>query len=379
MSSPLRVLHVFGAMDRGGAETMVMNLYRQMDPGRIQFDFAVQTGREGHYDAEIESLGGRILRHPAPAEAGWRAWAEVFRRHLRERGPFTAVHSHVHLFSGLVMFLSSRHGIPVRVSHSHSTGTTDGASLRRLAYERCMRLLIRRCSTHMLGCSRQACEALFGAGFWRDERVRVSPNAISLAEYAVKARDANLLRAELRLAPGTPLIGQVGSFTLTKNHAFSIRVFERLSARLPDAHFVIAGDGSLRSDLESRIRAAGLEDRVHLLGVRTDIPSIMAALDLLLMPSLWEGLPVVLIEAQAAGVPCVVSDRVTAEADLGLGLVHFSDLQSGTGAWAEESLDYLQYARPAQLQREQVLRRAGYDAADAARRLSSLYQNRAAA
>jgi glycosyltransferase involved in cell wall biosynthesis len=376
-TSPRRVLHVFGGMDRGGAETMAMNLYRQIDRSRMQFDFAVQTDRACHYDAEIESLGGRILRLPVPAQSGWRAYAEAFHRTVGARGPFDAVHSHVHHFSGFVLHLSRRRGIPVRISHSHSNGGGTRASLGRQAYERSMQFLIGRSATHLLGCSRQACEALFGAACWSDGRVQVTPNAIPLADYAVCAESRDLLRQELRIAPSTPLIGHVGSFTEPKNHAFTVEVFRELSRALPDAHFVLVGDGALRPKIEESIRDAGLAARVHLLGIRGDVPRIMGALDLLLLPSRWEGLPVVLVEAQAAGVPCLVSDAVTRDADLATGLLRFASLQSGAAAWAGECLAHLQCVRPPRLERERALRRAGYDIADAARRLAGIYTNRA--
>jgi glycosyltransferase involved in cell wall biosynthesis len=378
MHNPRRILHVFGGMDRGGAETMVMNLYRQIDRRQIQFDFAVQTSRVCHFDSEIESLGGRILRHPLPAEAGWRAWSAAFLRSLSTCGPFSAVHSHVHHFSGVVLHLSRRHGVPVRVSHSHSNGHAAGLSLRRQAYERSMRFLIRRSATHLLGCSRQACEALFGAACWSDGRVQLAPNAIPLADYAASAESRHLLRQELRLSPSTPLIGHVASFTEPKNHIFTVQVFGELTRTLPDAHFVLVGEGVLRPKIEDAIRDAGLGDRVHLLGIRSDVPRIMGALDLLLLPSLWEGLPVVLVEAQAAGVPCLVSDTVTRDADLDTGLLRFTSLRSGAEAWAGECLAQLQCVRPPRARREQALRKAGYDIVDAARLLAGIYTNRAA-
>jgi glycosyltransferase involved in cell wall biosynthesis len=379
MSDPRRILHVFGGMDRGGAETMVMNLYREIDRREFQFDFAVQTDRPCHYDAEIESMGGRILRHPLPVDAGLSAYAQAFLHTLTEYGPFIAVHSHVHHFSGFVLHLSRRRGVPVRVSHSHSTGSRGAVSVRRQAYERSMQFLIRRSATHLLGCSRQACEALFGPGCWSDPRVQLAPNAISLSDYAAPAAVRHAFREELRLAPGTPLVGHVGSFTEPKNHAFIIELFRVLSGRLPHAHFVLAGDGPLRPKIEEAIGVAGLVDRVHLLGIRSDVPRVMGALDLLLMPSLWEGLPVVLVEAQAAGLPCLVSDTITPDADLGTGLVRFAALEAGASAWAEQSLAHLGCARPARAARESALRQAGYDIADAARRLAGIYTNRALA
>jgi glycosyltransferase involved in cell wall biosynthesis len=235
-----------------------------------------------------------------------------------------------------------------------------------------MRFLIRRFATHLLGCSRQACEALFGAGCWSDVRVQTVPNAICLADYAGAAR-CGQLREELQLPAGTPLIGHIGSFTEPKNHAFVIQVFQELSRRLPDAHFLLIGDGALRPRIEAGIRAAGLGDRVHLLGIRADVPQIMAELDLLLLPSLWEGLPVVLVEAQAAGLPCLVSDTVTPEADLETGLVRFASLRNGADRWAVESLAHLKCSKPSRAECEWALRSAGYDVCAVSRRLAAIY------
>lgn len=372
MTSPKRILHVLGGMDRGGAETMVMNIYRHMDREQIQFDFAVQTQRECHYDSEIEALGARIFHLPVPAEAGMLAYAASLARALKSHGPFAAVHSHVHLFSGVILQVSKRLGIPVRISHSHSAGEESRPSWSRRAYRQTMKCLIRASATHLLGCSRQACERLFGAGCWSDDRVQTVPNAVCLADFLAATRPG-YLRNELHLPAGTPLIGHIGSFTEPKNHAFSIGVFQQLTRLLPDAHFVLAGDGDLRPQIESAIRAAGLGHCVHMLGIRSDIPRIMSALDLLLMPSLWEGLPLVLVEAQAAGLPCLVSDSITPEADLGIGLLAFANLGSGADEWAAKSMVQLHRAVPSRQVREDALRSAGYEAGTVARRLAGIY------
>ena len=371
MKNPKRILHVFGGMNRGGAETLVMNMYRKMDRTEIQFDFAVQTGHACHFDAEIEALGGRILRHPVPAKAGLGAYAGALARTLQQFGPFAAVHSHVHLFSGVVLKMSRRQGIRVRISHSH-TAMAGSFSLRHQAYRHCMRYLIRRSATHLLGCSRQACESLFGTACWADRRVQTLPNAIRLADYANSAGGV-YLREELHLPPGTPLIGHVGSFTEPKNHEFLIEVFRELHRRLPEAHFLLAGDGTLRPRIEHCIEGAGLGDRVHMLGIRSDIPRIMGALDLLLLPSLWEGLPVVLVEAQAAGVPCLVSDTVTPEADLKTGVVRFASLRTGSERWALECLAQMKCARPSAAERNRALSEAGYDIDSVTSRLAAIY------
>lgn len=376
MTEPGRILHVFGGMDRGGAETMVMNLYRHIDRRALQFDFAVHTDRPCHYDSEIESLGGRIFRHPSPPDAGLLAWTSAFRQTLRSRGPFLAVHSHVHLFSGVVLLVSRCHGVPVRISHSHTAGADTGPSPWRRAYRQAMRLLIRGSATRLLGCSHDACEALFGAECWSDPRVRVTPNAISLAASGEPAASRQVLRRELQLPGDAVLIGHVGSFTEAKNHAFVVRAFHELRRCRPSARLVLVGAGPLRSGVEASVRASGLGGSVHFLGVRSDVPRILAALDILLLPSLWEGIPLVLIEAQAAGVPCVVSDRVSRECDLRAGLVRFASLRNSPAQWAQDCLDHLRRDVPSRAEREGLLRDAGYDAVDAARRLAAIYTDR---
>ena len=373
MANPKRVLHVLGAMNRGGAETALMNAYRAIDRTQVQFDFAVHTSRPGHYDDEIRGLGGRILPLSEPAEAGWRKYGHEFTRVLDELGPFTAVHSHVHWFSGFVLRLARKRGVRVRISHSHSTRDGNADSLNRRLYRMVMGTLIRRHATHLVGCSREASEALFNGRCWSDRRVRVLPHALCLPDYAPAAGAP--LREELRLAHGTPLVGHVGSFSAPKNHDFLVEVFASIRSLAPEAHFVLAGDGPLRPQIEAAIRDRGLADRVHVLGVRSDIPRILASLDLMVFPSLWEGLPVVLVEAQAAGLPCLVADSVTSEVDVHLGLIEFLSLTRGPQEWAQAAVARLGSARPGWTAREWALRTAGYDARAVAGSLVNLYLN----
>ncbi len=373
MAKPKRVLHIFGGMNRGGAETALMNAYRVIDRAQVQFDFAVHISRPGHYDEEIRGLGGRILPLQPPAEAGWRNYGCEFTRILEERGPFAAVHSHVHWFSGFVLRLASQHRIPVRVSHSHNTRDGNGDSLSRRAYRMFMRALIRRHATHLIGCSREASEALFNRACWSDRRVSVLPHALHLADYACAA--GSDLREELELAHGTPLVGHIANLSPAKNHSFLIEIFDSIRSLVPGAHLVLAGDGPLRAEIEAAIRARGLADRVHLLGVRNDVPRILAALDLMVFPSLWEGLPVVLVEAQAAGLRCLLADSVTRDVDLRLGLTEFLSLSRGAEDWARAAVASLGMPRPAWTAREWALKTAGYDARTVAASLTSLYLN----
>ena len=175
-----RVLHVVGPMDRAGSETFVMNCYRQTDRAAVQFDFVVISGAKGAYDAEIEKLGGRIYRIPHPKLRNPALFLRRLRRIIIEHGPYSAVHSHIYLLSGLVMYCARSAGIPVRIAHSHSTQDGRASRVPRRLYRFIMRLLIRRNATQLLGCSSEACRQLFGTARVNDLPVRVLRNGITM-------------------------------------------------------------------------------------------------------------------------------------------------------------------------------------------------------
>jgi len=375
MSQPIRVLHIFGRMNRGGAETFIMHVYRHMDRSKIQFDFAVHSDQPGHYDDEIRSLGGRIFVLPRPRLATLPAYRRALARVLREEGPFAVVHSHVHFYSGIPLAIAASAGIPRRIAHSHSLSDGKRSSWPRRLYRWYMRSLISRYATHMLGCSRPACEALYGSRCWQDKRVQVVHYGIDLTPFELLPKDRNLLRDKIGLPRDCVLIGHVGRFDVPKNHRFLIEIFESLVAQCPTARLVLVGDGPLRPEIERLVQVKGVQDRVFFLGVRTDVPEIMGCLDVFLFPSLWEGIPLVLLEAQAAGLSCVVSDVISEEADLGIGLLHPVSLKAGPDIWVEHVLKALQGNRPEWSVRKEALQRNGYDVQEVAKLLARIYVN----
>lgn len=377
MSQPIRVLHIFGRMNRGGAETFIMHVYRHIDRSKIQFDFAVHSDQPGHYDGEIRGLGGRIFVLPRPRLAVLPAYKRALARVLREKGPFAAVHSHVHFYSGIPLAIATSAGIPLRIAHSHTHNTSDGkkSALSRRLYRWCMRRQIFCYATHMLGCSRPASEALYGPKCWQDERVQVVHNGIDHTPFESLPIAQNTLRRKCGLPEDGHIIGHVGRFDVPKNHTFLIEIFESLLGRLPTARLVLVGDGPLRTEIEKRVKSKGLEDRVLFLGVRADVPEIMGCLDVFLFPSLYEGLGIVLIEAQAAGIPCVVSDVISDEADLGIGLLHPVSLNAGPNIWVDYVLQALRGNTPEWKLREEALKRNGYDVQEVAVYLVRIYGN----
>jgi glycosyltransferase involved in cell wall biosynthesis len=286
------------------------------------------------------------------------------------------VHSHVHHFSGVVLHAADRAGALVRLAHSHTTSDGRASQPGRSAYRWLMRRLIRRHATGLIGCSRAACEALFGPACWRDPRVAVLPNAIDLDRYSRLDESRCALREQLGLPADATLIAHVGSFSPVKNHRMLIETFAALVKQLPAAHLMLAGDGPLRPAIEAHIRACGVEPFVYMLGVRDDVPRLLAASDLFLFPSLYEGLGIAVIEAQAAGIPCVVADTVPAEADMRLGLMRFVSVQAEPDRWVDQALAALDTRRPVWIERQRALQTAGYDIRVITRRLEQLYVGR---
>jgi glycosyltransferase EpsF len=369
---PRRVLHVFGAMNRGGAETLVMNVYRHMDRDRIQFDFAVHSQETCDYDDEIEQLGGRIYRLKPPHSGTLWEHLQGFRNVLRTQGTFAAVHSHVHFFSGALLGLAYREGILIRVAHSHTTQDGQGNSLPRRWYRAALGHAIGRLSTHRLGCSAIACDALFGAGSVNAGTASILPNGIDATCFTGPDRRAEL-RAALGLSASSTVIGHVGRFEPMKNHGLLLQVFERFLQVEPSAHLLLVGEGPLRTDMEDQVREKKLSSSVTFLGLRNDVPELLKAMDLFLFPSEYEGLGLAVIEAQAAGVPVVCSDRIPAEADLGLGGIRRVPLDASADTWMQAM--HIHRLTPVKPWRErcEMIRQRQYDILQTTERLRGIY------
>lgn len=336
---PVRILHVFGGMARGGAETYVMNVLRGIDRTRFRMDFLVHTTRECDYDAEIQSLGSSIIHCPFNSQP-WR-YDREFRRILAQQGPYDVVHSHVYTFSGYVLRAASRAGVPIRIAHSHTdTSRNDGrAGLVRRGYIALMKSLVQRYATRGFGCSRNAVAALFGHNWESDPRWQVLPCTLDMSPFSVPVQRSEV-REELGIPNDAYVLGHVGSFREVKNHHFLVDVFAETAGRAPDTWLLLVGDGPLRPDVHQQVEALGLQDRVVFAGLRPDVPRLMlAGMDLFVLPSLYEGFGIVLIEAQAAGLPCVCSDVIPPEVDVLPALLRRRQLSAPAAAWAEAIME----------------------------------------
>ena len=336
-ATPLRILHLLGGLDRGGIETWLVHVLRQSDRSEFQMDFFVRGSERGEYEDEVEALGskiGRTLRHRHPLQ--FEAELESF---MRENGPYDIVHSHLSEYDGLVMWAASRLGVRVRISHSHNdTRCIDAtATLQRRAYLSLGRRLIKSYSTHCLAASRPSAFSQFGESWETDAKVRVLHCGIDLAPF-VRAKDAKdrETRRQLGLPDGAFVIGHVGRFVAQKNHDFLVRIVQLLARRDPSAHLLMVGSGPLLADVKSLVSRTGLGSRAVFLEPRPDIPRLMLeVMDVFLFPSLHEGLGLVLLEAQAAGLPCVASDVIPEEVCVSSGCIEFLSLGHSADEWAD--------------------------------------------
>ena len=336
---PVRILQVVGCMNRGGVETWLMHVLRNIDRNLFEMDFVLHTSELCHYNDEILSLGCRIIvspYQPHPNRHWWNYMAN-FRSILDEYGPYDVVHSHLDYFSGNILRIAKQAGVPIRIAHAHN----DTSSLvaeggwKRSVYVSWLKKRIARYATVGLPCSRKAAVDLFGSNWKNDSRWQILHCGLDLAPFRERVDSASV-RAELGIPQDAFVVGHVGRFEPQKNHQFLLEIAAKIAQHEPKMRLLLIGYGSLRGDVENKVAQLGLTDKVIFAGVRSDIPRLMlSAMDVFLLPSLFEGLPLVLIEAQAAGLPCVFSDVISEEIDVVKSLMKRLSLSDSASEWAE--------------------------------------------
>jgi len=357
-------------MDPGGVETGLMRMLRAVDRQQCAMDFCCLSGAPGSYAPEITALGGEVL----PCKVGRNPFA--FARRLSAllcEGRYDVVHSHVHHFSGYILRIAARAGIPGRIAHSRSASDFKEGALARPLYRALMTRWIRRYATVGLAVSGEAAEALFGPSWQEDPRYRVIHNCIELSRFD-HAVDAASVRQSLGLPAEAAVIGHVANLHPVKNHTFLLDVAREVFARRPDAWLLLVGDGPLRSQLEARAAELGIAARVVFTGRRADVPDLLlGAVDLFCLPSLWEGLPLSAVEAQAAGLRCLLSDSVTRETAVVPGAVEFLPLSAGPSAWAEAICRRLDEPRVPREEAFAAIRAQGFDVESATAATLAIY------
>lgn len=365
-----KVLHIVGGMGMGGTETMLINLFRKVNE-EIQFDFVSYYPKEGYYDEEIKKLGGRIIKLAPPSEVGVIKAIRDLVKVIKAEGEYSAVHAHTLFNCGIGVLAAKLSGVKVRISHAHTTKDYSGTFIKRV-YISIMRGLIRRYSTNLISCSDAAGEYLFGYKMLKDKRYFKLPNYIDYERF-INSGDITNIREELGISSNDILIGHIGRFVEAKNHNFIIDLMSIMVRKNPEIKCILVGEGELRPIIEEKIKNLGLENNIYLLGIRNDVDKILKEIDLFILPSNYEGLGLVLLEAQASGVPCLTSNSVQPEADLKIGLLKRLNLQAYSNVWANSVMKMLNQPKID----KRIIRRAfeteGYKIGDIVQSLFTIY------
>lgn len=304
----VRVLQVFGIMNRGGAETMIMNLYRNIDRNKVQFDFVVHHNVQGDYDEEIKSLGGRIYYVQDYKIINHLSYVSSWKKLLKEHPEWKVVHGHMYSIASIYLKVAKNEG-RYTIAHSHSTSNGKGLqSIIKSLYER----PLKNTADYYFACSKSAGEWLFGNSVINSDKFEVLPNAIDVSEFVFDQDKRNLIRKKLGVE-NKIVLGHIGRDDYAKNLEFLLNIIDNLVRINPNYMLLQVGEAKHNNNLQKYIVDEKLQDNVKFLGVRDDVADLMQAMDIFLLPSRYEGLPVVIIEAQASGLPCLISDKVTKE------------------------------------------------------------------
>ena len=317
------VLHVVGRMDRGGAESRIMDLYRNVDRSRIRFDFVQHTTDRCAFADEVEELGGRIYSIPRFRFSNWtayrKAWSDLFQEHPEIR----IVHGHMTSTAGIYLPIAKKHGVAFTIAHARSAGTDPGLKgmLTRL-----LRRNLWKKADACFACSRLASQAVFG------KAVPYFPNAIEVDRFAFDPALRQTVRQELGLEKAF-ILGHVGRFNPVKNHPFLLEVLKKCMEFEPKTHLILLGEGSEEERIRRLAKEMRIEENVRFLGNQKEVYRYYQAMDYFLLPSFYEGLPGTAIEAQACGLPGLMSDRITEEAVV-CETMEQLPIQQGPAPWA---------------------------------------------
>lgn len=330
MEKPIRVLQILGIVAGGGVESVIMNYYEHIDRSKVQFDFIVHNDNKIDITSRVEALGGRVYKvtpyYKNPVAFVMDIYNVIKQNHYR------IVHSNMNTLSAFPLFAAWLAGVPVRILHNHSTSSPG--ETKRNVMKAVLRPFAKLFANQYFACSRLAAEWMYGKQMVDAGKVNIIHNAIDLDKFAFNPEKRATLRKELGLE-GTFVIGHVGRFMFQKNHEFLIDIFAEVAKENPKARLLLIGDGPLRAHIEEKVHRLGLTDKVQFLGIRKDVADLYNVMDLFLLPSHYEGLPVVGVEAQANGLPMIVSTDVTLEMKV-TDIVTYERVEDNAAQWVED-------------------------------------------
>jgi glycosyltransferase EpsF len=314
-----QILHVFGVMNCGGAETMIMNIYRNIDREKLKFSFLVHVTNQGYYDDEIRKLGGKIFYIESQGKKGLLRYILTLKKKLQQNGPFDVVHSHMDWQGGAIALACHLAGVRKIIVHAHTSASYKPTFVLKLVIK-LEKYWINKFCTDSWACSKEAGEYLFN----KEKNLKVIPNAIDLRRYInPNMQVVENIKLKYNISQGSLVIGHIGSFSPNKNQKFLVEIANKLSGLNKDFRLLLVGSNinDYAKEVKELVDKYKLQQNVYFLGLRDDIHNIVNVFNVFCFPSEFEGLGIVAIEAQAGGVPCIVSSGVSKYIDMGLELV----------------------------------------------------------
>lgn len=346
-----KVLHVIGGMNRGGAETFLMNVLRSIDRNKFEFIFLCYGDKKFDYEDEITHFGGRIVRTPDVKDVGILANIQNLRRIIAEYN-IDVVHAHTYYNSLFSLIAATLSGVRLRIVHSHSTQSEPNPSLAKRVYFLVSKIGIEMFANKFVACGNDAGRALYMQ--WR--KFQVINNGINVKDFVYDQANRNSIRTELGIDKDVTVLMHAGRFAEVKNHDFLIDTFAEYQKYDPKSQLILVGDGPLRKKMEDKVEKLNISNAVKFLGLRSDVYKIYSAADAFVFPSIFEGLPVVLVEAQANGIKCIISDAVDKNVKVTDSVIFYS-LSAGPKTWARHIFE----ASKARVDNFQILANGAYD------------------
>lgn len=362
----IRVLHVIGNMTCGGAENLIMNIYRKIDRTKIQFDFVVHTKEHCFFDDEILDMGGKIFRTEKYVIKNHVSYKNWWRKFLQEHTEYGVIHGHINSSAAIYLKEAKRQK---RYTLMHSHTSNSGGGVKGIVKD-VLQYPIRFYADQCIGCSYEAAKWLYGEKTANQKDTLIVKNGIDGMHFRFNPLEKERMRNELH-AQGKVVYIHVGRFVAEKNHSFLIEIFQAIKRKQPSAQLWLLGEGTEKEKIIQKVQACGLTKDVRFLGVQRDVAPYLHAADTFLFPSLHEGLPLTVVEAQAAGLPVLTSGAVPKEADIGAGLLHWLSLSDPQEKWADMAIE-LSRCNPIDTY-ERVLA-SGYDINSTAELLVKIYE-----
>ena len=365
MTEPIKVLMVVTQMDRGGMESRVMDIYRAIDKSMVTFDFLCHRQEKGDYDDEILSMGGSIYKICSMHPKNYFKYKAQLSRFFKEHGEYKIVHCQLSAMSTLVLKAAKKAKIPIRIAHSR----TAGAKLDwRLPIRYISKLFLKKYATDYFACSKLAGKWLFGSRALKAGKVKIINNAIDAIKFTYNEETRQLWRHKLGVT-NKFVVGHIGRFSYPKNHSFLISVFLEIKKQREDALLILVGDGELKKEAQELVNSLGLARSVLFIGSVSNVADYYQVFDVFLFPSFYEGLPGAVIEAQAAGIPCVISSAITEEVKI-TELVECINLKRKALYWANKVLEKADYRRG---DTYELISKAGFDVRTLCKELERYY------